>query len=313
MFRTDRVTPPLAAANVIRNIALHEGMPDERANKFASRISSRLIRSLGVDPNDPGQIVASQLGFTPKFSVRFNPRNEVLSEDPIHLFLFLVAGALFFAYRRRIGRETGWFGLGVVGAFVMYCALLRWSPWNARYQIPVFILGAVFAAVVLVRILPRWAVNAVSAGVLLIALGLAIANDTRPLITKHGLSGGVLTTPRDQTYFFDSHREIADSWIAAARAARASDCRSIGLDANLLHFEYPMMAMLRSDNVPRRIRYVDVENSSSRYARGSEPPVCMVICLNCLHHPEKLAQYSARLPNTQAFGNVALFSERAGQ
>jgi 4-amino-4-deoxy-L-arabinose transferase-like glycosyltransferase len=313
MFRTAHVTPALLAANVIRNLALQTEVPDDRINAFSSRVFTAAIQRLGVDPNDRGQIVASQLGYLPRFSVRFNPRNEVLSEEPIHLLLFLVAGVLFLIHRGRIGRQTGWYSLGVVGAFITYCALLRWSPWNARYQIPLFVLGSAVAAVVLAKTMPRWTANATAALVLLLAFPLALANDSRPLITRHGLRGSILTTPRDQTYFFDSHREFASSFIAAAKAARASTCRSIGIDANLLHFEYPMMAMLNEDGVSRQISYEDVENSSIQYAKPTAKPACMVICLQCLNDPEKMARYSARLPETQSFGAVVLFTQSASR
>lgn len=308
MFGTAHVTPAQSMANVVRNLALHAGVPNDRVNSISTRVFSSVIRSIGVDPSDRGQIVASQLGYLPRFAVRFNFRNEVLSEDPIHLALLLLAGLLFLVYRRKIGKDVGWFGLGIMGAFIMYCALLRWSPWNARYQIPVFMLGAAFIAVVLEKTLPKWTAYAAAGLVLFIGLPLALVNDTRPFITRHGLSGGILTTPRDETYFFDSHREVAGSWIAAAKTARASGCRSIGLDANLLHFEYPMMAMLTDDKVPRQIRYVDVENSSAQYAKTSASPICMVVCLDCLHDSGKIARYSVELPKTQSFGTVVLFS-----
>lgn len=309
MYATARATPTLALANVARNVALHAGVPSARINTLSTRAFSRLIRAMGVDPNAPGQIMASQLGYMPRFAVRFKPRNEVLSEDPIHFLLFLLAGAMVLIHYRRFKGPVHWFGLGIVGAFILFCALLRWSPWSARLQLPLFVLGAAFSAVVLVNVLPRWAVNAIGGLLLLLALPLALANDTRPLIARHGLRGSILTTPRDQTYFFDSHPEMAASFVAAAQAARASNCRNIGIDANLLHFEYPMMAMLAQDGVPRQIRYVDVENSSARYAQPSRQPVCMVICLGCRNHPEKIAEYSATLPKTQSCGNLLLFTE----
>jgi hypothetical protein len=80
------------------------------------------------------------------------------------------------------------------------------------------------------------------------------------------------------------------------------------LDANLMRFEYPMMAMLEQDGIRRKIRYVGVENSSIRYTQPDAPPVCMVICLNCRNAPNEAAEYSRELPKAQSFGNVVLFS-----
>lgn len=68
-----------------------------------------------------------------------------------------------------------------------------------------------------------------------------------------------------------------------------------------------MMALLLADRVPRQIRYVGVENPSTRYAPRAAPPVCMVLCLGCLNHPGKIAQYSATLPRIQAFDTILLF------
>jgi 4-amino-4-deoxy-L-arabinose transferase-like glycosyltransferase len=309
ILRNTHITPAAIMANMARNVALHAGVPSDRINADVSRVFSGFIRATGIDPNDPRQLNSTSSGNTPRFEVRFHPRYEVLAGDPLPLLLLLLAGVLFLTYRGKIGREVGWLGLGLVGAFVLDSALLRWSEWNARYIIPILVLGAAITAVVLVRVLPRRAVNGIVVLVLLLALPLALMNETRPLITRHGLGGSILTTPRDETYFFDFHPGIATSFIAAAGAARATSCRSIGIDASQQHFEYPMMAMLGEDGVARQIRYVGVENSSIQYAQPSAPPVCTVVCLGCLQATEKIAEYAAKLPNVQSFGNMVLFRQ----
>jgi hypothetical protein len=308
LLRNTHITPPAIVANMARNVALHVGVPSDRVNARLTRTFSAFIVAIGIDPDDPGQLSATSFGNTPRFEVRFRPRYEVLAGDPLPLLLLLLAGALFMVNRRNFGNEVGWLGLGLVGAFVLYSALLRWSQWNARYLIPIFVLGAALSAVVLVRALPRWAVDTLVAFTLLMAMPLALTNETRPLLTKHGLRGSILTTPRDETYFLDFHQEIAGSFIDAAAAARASGCRSMGLDANRMRFDYPMMAMVEQDGIRRKIRYVGVENSTTRYAQPDAPPVCIVICLNCLNSPQKIAEYSSELPKAQPFGNVVLFS-----
>ena len=309
MYATAKVTPALALANVVRNVALHAGVPSGRINALTTQAFSRVILAMGVEPNARGQVMASQLGYMPSFAVRFNPRNEVLSEAPFHLLLFLLAGSLVFINYRRFANPLRWFALGLLGAFVLFCALLRWAPWSTRLQLPVFVLGAALSAVILVAVLPKWAINAIGGFLLLLSLLLAAANETRPLVTRHGLDGSILTTPRDETYFFDSRPDLTASFIAAAQAARASSCRDIGIDADLLRFDYPIMAMMTEDGIARKIRYVGVENSSIRYAEQSAPPVCTVICLGCLNSAKQIAEYSSQFPNSQAFGNVVVFSQ----
>jgi hypothetical protein len=61
--------------------------------------------------------------------------------------------------------------------------------------------------------------------------------------------------------------------LTAADAARASGCYSIGLDANLMRFDYPMMALVMHGDKGFRIRYVGVENSTTQYADAAAPPV----------------------------------------
>jgi hypothetical protein len=309
MLRNLHFTPPQIAADVARNTSLNFGVPSARINSMSTAVISSSMRAIGVDPNDPGQMSIRQSGEALPFRVDFDPRDEFFSEDPIHLLLFLLAAALCIVRWRRIGWRTGCFGLGLVAAFVLFCALLRWAPSNERYLIPLIVPGAAFTAVVLVQLLPQRAVNVAIVLLLLIALPLALLNQTRPLMIRGGVVGGILTTPRNETYFFDHHRNFAASFIAAAQTARASSCRSIGIDANLLHFEYPLMAMLTNDGVSRQISYVGVENSSTQYAQSSVQPVCMVLCLRCLHQPEKTAQYSTELPKTQSFGTLVMFSK----
>lgn len=307
-FENDHFSPAQIAADVARNLSLNVGVPSSRVNRLSEREISGLILHLGVDPNEPGQMSYRQSGEPLHFRVSFDPFDEFFSEDTVPLLLFLFACGAALVHWRRTGRALHWYAAGLVAAYLAFCALLRWAPSNERYLIPLIVPGSSFVAVMLVQELPVWAVNAVAGVALVLAFPLALLNQARPLLTRHGLQGSILTTPRDATYFFDNHQELTASFLAAAEAARNSGCRIVAIDANSMHFEYPMMALLQKDGQARTIQYAGVENMTARYRRADEPAACAVICLGCLHHPERMAAYASRFPKRESFGTLVLFT-----
>lgn len=317
LFANSHITPARTLANVLRSIGLNLGVPSQHINRITTSLLSHGIAMLGVNPNDPGQLVIGQSGLFRPFAVAFASRQEALTGNTLHLLLFIAALLGCFFLFREVNREVLWLGGGLIGAFVLYSALLRWSPFNARYQLPLFVLSAVFIAMILIRILPPKGIAAISALLLLASIPPAFANQTRPLFTKHGLRGSILAVPRDQTYFFDQHQTIADSFIAAARAASATQCKSIGVDAGRLHFEYPLFALLRKYGGAVNISYAGVDNPTAAYKPPLSEPTCAIICLECAASGGTMAEYGSAGSGMQTFGDVVLFSspgsEAAGQ
>jgi hypothetical protein len=302
MFANSPLSISATIANVLRNFGLHLGLPNPAANEWTTQFLSQIIRAIGVDPNDPGQVVASQLGYFPQFAVSFWWRHETWTGDPLHLAAFLLAAVLAAFAFRRLDRRILMLGLSVVGGYVLFCALLRWSPWSARYTLALFVLAAPFTALVLVQTLPARAVRTAAWIALIAAAPLALANQSRPLLTKHGIAGGILTVPRDETYFWDqNNRELAPAFSAAARYVQGSACRSIGIDADLLRFEYPMLALLSKDGIPRNIAYSAVKDDTRRFASARQPAFCMVVCLGCARTPEKWQAYGTPPELRRAF------------
>ncbi len=194
MIRNTRVSTALVVANVARNIALDVGVPSERINAFSTRVFSCVIRAVGVDPNDHGQIVVGQSGQFHPFAVEVFSLLEIQSSNPIHTVLFFVAGAVYLADFRKMRRSTGWLGVAIIGAFFLYAALVRWSPWNARYQLPLFVLAAAFIGLVLPRALPRVVILGISYLLLAMALPFVLRNETRPLLTRSA-KDSIVTMP----------------------------------------------------------------------------------------------------------------------
>ena len=187
MYANARVTPALALANVVRNVALHAGVPSDRINALTTPSFSGVILAMGVDPNDPGQMMASQLGYMPRFAVRFHPRNEVLSEDPCSLLLFVLAGVLVFcvlaaSQTRYAGSGWGWWARLFCFA---HCCGGRHGARGSKS--PVFVLGAALQRCRADAGLPDGPINTIAGWLLLLALPLALANEVRPLVTRHGL------------------------------------------------------------------------------------------------------------------------------
>jgi hypothetical protein len=308
MYGNQYITPVRSLANVVRNLALHVATPSRKLNGLMLRGFSATVRALGVDPNDYHQMVRSQDGDAAPFDIQWNPLNEVQAGNPLHFFLMLAAGALLIAYAKRFGKRVWLFGAGVVASFVMYATVLRWSPWNARYQLTVFVLGAAFSALVMERVLSRRAVTVVAFAVLVLSLPFAVFTLSRPLVPK-GKIKSLLSQSRDETYFNDYHHQFAADWIRAAKATQAKSCRTIGIDARENRYEYPMMALISEDGVPRKIRYVDVGNSTVKYQPADAEPPCVVVCLGCTGIAAKSEMYGPQFQMAETFGNVVVFSE----
>lgn len=306
-FANSHITPARTLAGVARNVALNMATPSSHINDISTHIFSRFIRALGVDPNDPGQIFCSQNGNCLPFSIHFEPRYEYYSGNQIQLLLFVLAAVLYIVNFRKMRPAVGWLGLGLVGSFVMYSAMLRWSPWSARFQVSLFVLAGAFIALVLVEKLPRRVQTAILFVSLFLALPLALMNETRPLLKFHKPRLGILTMPRDQTYFLDHHEDRADSFIAAARATASLTCRSIGVDAKLLHFEYPIFAIISEDKKARTFSYVSVDNSTEQFRSADTPPACAVVCLGCATAEQKWQLYENQGFQGTVFGDVVVF------
>lgn len=308
MFGNGHITPARTLANVIRNVALNMAVPSERVNALTTRALSASIRGLGVDPNDSYQLVRGQSGRFMPFNIEWRLTGETQAGNQVQLALLIVAAGLCIWKRRSFDPDIALLAIGIACSFVLYAALLRWSPYNARYQLPVFVIGSAFTAIVLERTLPRFAISVLAGLLFLIAIPVALRNGTRPLVDR---TASIITTPRDRVYFFDFHRQYTDSFIEAAKAAAANSCRSIGIDANLLHFEYPMMALLNEDGRQRQLSYVSVNNPTAAYKQANVAEPCTVICLGCAQSQQKREEYQAEFQNVKAFGDILVFSDRS--
>jgi 4-amino-4-deoxy-L-arabinose transferase-like glycosyltransferase len=303
MYGNGHITPARSLANVIRSVDLHLATPVRQVNALTVKASSSVIRTLGVDPSDPSQLVLSQLGYLPPFNIEFHPFSETQSGNQLHFALLMLALILCLWKWRSINKDILLFGLGIAGSFILYASLLRWSPWNARYQLPIFVLAAVFTAVVLGKFIPRW-ITAISICLLLIAAVLDMRIMSRPLIDR---KYSIMTSPRERTYLFDNHWFYADSYIQTADAVERKECNSIGIDANVLHYEYPMMALVNLDGKQRKLSYVAVHNSTARYKQASVPEPCVVICLDCAASKEK-EQFQQQFQTMETYGGMLVFS-----
>jgi hypothetical protein len=302
----DRVTARAAApsailSTVLRNAALHLGTPSDAVNDATTVVLERAIRALGGDPNDPRTTWKDTRFRVPAFS-----RQEDTAGNPVHLALIVVAlvGFAFARFRRRYP-EAAACAVGLLVAFLAFCAGLRWQPWHTRLHLPLFILWAAPVGVLLGRSWPRLAVWSVGALLVCLSIPFALGNASRPLAWPGERS--VLKRTRTEMYFAE-RPDLAAPFLAAARAARQTGCRRIGLPppaSGQDDFDYPLIALLRAGRPDVRVVPIDVGNVSSpsfptiisstnRFvtrAATAAPAirdgghVCAVVCLACVWDP----------------------------
>jgi len=295
-YSNSRYSASITFANVVKNLSLHVVTPIGAVNREASRLVFAFLRTLQIDPNDPADT------YRGGFHLNGASSHEERAGNPLQLALIFVS--LLLLLSPRIGdRALRLFALGIVASFVLFCALVRWQAWNARYHMPLFLLGVALVGVVLERSWPRVVLTSVACLLLLAALPFVLLNSLRPLISVK--SPSIFRQSRTETYFADSHRWQIHSFLGAASFVDATKCNSVGVDSSFDDFDYPMFAILGAGHGDREVRYSEVKNLTAEYARPGSSPPCAVICLRCANSPAKWAQYR------KVGGRVSLFDEIA--
>jgi hypothetical protein len=290
-------------ANVVRNSALHLGTPIQTVNKRVEAATKRAIRIFGVDPDDLDSTARGG------FSLPALTAHES-SAGSFFQFILIVAVLCLLLSKRYGDRKLRLIGLGVCLSFVLFCVMIRWTQWNARYVLPLICVGLSVAAVVVERVLPR-AVTVFLAVVLLVfAMPFALQNTIRPLAPWKTTS--LFRRPRLDFYFEEWQQSLEPSYKFAVAQIKQSSCRDIGIDSAMDDVEYPLLAMLKHASSDIRFRFYRMQNASSRYERINRPP-CAVICLRCARVPAKWVEYQSIGGKVATFDEIAVFSSNGNK
>jgi hypothetical protein len=297
-YANAHVSPAVTFSSMVKNLSLHVSTPSDAVN---GRIHSAILGTfqvLGIDPDDKAST------YRGGFHLNRISTHEARASNPFQLALICIAGLLILG--RKFGnRNLRFYFFSLVTSFALFCALIRWQPWNSRYHLPLFALGLALVGVVIERAWPRWAVTCVAFLLLVSAVPFALLNSLRPLVPL--MSTSILRESRVDSYFADSHQFWIDSYTSTSQFVSAGTCDRVGMDTSLEDFDYPLFELLGAGHRNRKVRYTNVRNLTASFVRPESGPPCVVICLRCANAPAKWAEYQAVGGRVSVFGEVAVF------
>jgi Dolichyl-phosphate-mannose-protein mannosyltransferase len=278
-------SPAAIASAVLRRVALHVGTPWPRVNDRLGRFFIALHGPLGVSANDARTTLDPKppWGFQ---GVKFNLYEEDVLGSPLLMGLGLaIAPALCFAPRRRIAMGARMYAIVPYGGFVLLAAALKWSPFDARYHIPVECLFAPLGAVVIAPLWRGIPGLLVIGGAVALLVPTALWNVRRPLTGPQS----VFVADRAAAQFRDRPNLLAPT-SEMARLAREIGAARVGLFVTFDEWEYPLEGAIRNA-IGGGAEVYDFNAEFPRGLRFSEPAPDLVIAMYAAGRPERLIRH----------------------
>lgn len=297
-WRNERFGVGVTASNALRHLS--EQIP-ARSDAWNRRVYNTIVdihKQLSLDPNDPATTWRWE-----KYAPPRNANHEANGNSKWHLLLFVLSAPALLLFARRNPLLLGLW-CGVAFGFVLFCAYLKWQPFMARLELPLFVLGGVVPAVLIARL--RWPVMGLVLCLFLLNASrpFLFQNWTRPLRGPHSL----FTAKRDDNYFSDMgqwdtpNASMRSIFGQAVALTQQSGCRVIGIDISQFQLEYPYEALLVERDPEIRFVHAGVDNISRRYEPKFAPRPCAVLCMNCAGNDERRKLYADRGEPTDIHG-----------
>jgi len=256
VFTNETVGPAALASNVVRNLSLHMGTKSDRLNSAVASLVRSIHSLIRADLNDP------RTTWLP-FKIQRITYHEDTTGNPAHLLVILLSVVLYFGVPRlRRLRLAGTYLAAIVGGFLLFCLLLKWSPWHARQHLSLFVICSPFGAVVLSGFKRRFLPRTLAVVLIVLSALWVLHNRSRPILGEHD----IFNLSREQLRFVNLPG-LYEPYLGATKSAITRGYRQIGLITDRDDWEYPFWVLLGSDSRKDiRIEHVNVTNLSSGLA-----------------------------------------------
>ncbi len=279
-----RFSPRAVASNALRDAMLQFGTPNLSFNIWLEvEVTKVHNRFLHIGVSDPATTWPGT-----SFQVNAVSFDEDYAGDPLQALLAIAAlfAAVFIGLRRG-PRRLALFSGGLVLAFLLFAAYLRWQPWHSRLELPLLVLSAPLIGTVFARFFNAGVAGVVGAALLVAAVPWVIDNQTRPMVgfalptaisaQPRYLPVGetIFNVPRTDLYFA-KQQTLEAPYVNATAQASQMGCHDIALWSGPADWEYPFWALARQLDGQARIDQVFITNESNGAHRFGSTPCALV-------------------------------------
>ncbi len=245
-YGNDVHNPGAIFSNILRNASLHANVLHHKSGAEEAVVASH--RALGIDPQDPHTTFNSTA-----YSIWEG--GEDGSPMPIHLVVIALAFIGVAWSWRRIGALPCFLALSVLAGALLFCTLLKWSPFHARPHLALFILAAPVAALALGQIYWR--------GFSFLVVALMLLDGTPDVLWYWPRAAvgplSVAITPDDFQQLF-RQPQLVRAFSEAREILVKENVKEVGLIWREDEWEYPFHVLGRTP-APWRVEHVLIENA----------------------------------------------------
>ena len=260
-YGNEEVNVSILWSNLIRNSALHWGIPSDRINAITTDVVYGILGDL-VD------IPEATLAGSYRLRIIFS-KHEDHAGNFLHFWVlaFSLPGIVLFRRRFQFNALTVILALAVVLGFVFYCGLLKWSIWTSRLHTPLFMLGAPIVAIFLSSLGSRLQGHFTKI-FLIISVPWIFFNETRPIYSENGPS--IFSADRTDSYWHPQPKSFR-SYVDAVDYLKEYYPKEIGFYGS--QYEYPIRVLMKENfrEIPK-VMYIGVENISRKLRESSYIP-----------------------------------------
>jgi 4-amino-4-deoxy-L-arabinose transferase-like glycosyltransferase len=252
------------SSNAIRSLGMYAGTVDP-LNSVLNTAVGGLHAAMGMDTDDPHFTLEGY-----EFLIERPSFHEDTMGSSWHLALALIAWVILLFQRKKLPNLMFIpLGLCVLAGFLIFCAMVRWMPWNVRLHLPLLVLSASWTGL-LTQVSKKWVQWAVTIVFAALTLPVFYFNPNKPLIADYT----IFNLPRREVMIM--RKNLVVPYIESVNYLTEQDCYQTGLYLPDQEWEYPFWSLYADTGKDFRLEHVNVQNETASIKTSPFSP-CAVI------------------------------------